>query len=419
MTRPGTTTSADLLARRARVLMGNYAPPPVALVRGDGCRVWDEDGREYLDLIAGIAVSALGHAHPAVIEAVTRQTAILMHTSNLFANPPAVELAERLVGLLGHDARVFFCNSGTEANEAALKIARRHGRDLDPTGQRLEVVAADGAFHGRTLGALSLTGQPAKRAPFEPLPGGVTFVPYGDSDALRSAVSERTAAVFLEPVLGEGGVVPPPDGYLRTAREICDATGALLVLDEVQSGIGRSGAWFGHEHDGVIPDVLTLAKGLGGGLPIGACIAVGDAANRLRPGDHGSTFGGNPVACAAALAVLDTIESLGLIAHAADMGARLSAGADDLVGGVPLLTGVRGRGLWLALTLSEAVAPAVEASARDAGFLVNAVAPDAIRLAPPLIISAEDAAAFITALPGILGHAATVLAAHDQPGGLA
>ena len=414
-----TTTSADLLTRRGRVLMGNYAPPPVALVRGEGCRVWDEDGREYLDLIAGIAVCALGHAHPAVVEAVTRQAATLLHTSNLFANPPAVELAERLIGLLGHDARVFFCNSGTEANEAALKIARRHGRDLDPQGGRLEVIAADGAFHGRTLGALSITGQPAKRAPFEPLPGGVTFVPYGDADALRAAVTQRTAAVFLEPVLGEGGVVPPPDGYLRLAREVCDATGALLVLDEVQSGIGRSGAWFGHEHDGVVPDVLTLAKGLGGGLPIGACIAVGDAAQRLRPGDHGSTFGGNPVACAAALAVLDTIASLDLVGHADRIGGQLASGIRELVGAAPLLTGVRGRGLWLALTLSEPAAGVIETAARDSGFLVNAVAPDAVRLAPPLILSSDDALSFVTALPGILGEAATVLAANVQPGGTA
>ena len=303
--------------------MGNYAPPPVALVRGSGAHVWDADGREYVDLIAGIAVCALGHAHPAVVDAVTRQASELMHTSNLFGNEPAVRLAERLVGLLGADARVFFCNSGAEANETALKIARRHGRDLDPTGNRLEVVAAEGAFHGRTLGALSITWSPAKREPFEPLPGGVRFVPYGDAEALRAAVSEHTAAVFLEPVLGEGGVVPPPDGYLRAARDVCTQMGALLVLDEVQSGIGRTGAWFGHEHDDVMPDVLTLAKGLGGGLPIGACIAIGAAATRLRPGDHGSTFGGNPVACAAALAVIDTIEAAGLLANATGVGAQL------------------------------------------------------------------------------------------------
>jgi acetylornithine/N-succinyldiaminopimelate aminotransferase len=409
------TTKTDLLARRSHVLMGNYAPPPVALVHGSGCRVWDEDGREYLDLIAGIAVSALGHAHPAVVDAVTAQAARLIHTSNLFANGPAIDLAERLVHLLGADARVFFCNSGAEANETALKIARRHGRDLDPSGSRVEVVAAEGAFHGRTLGALSITWSPAKREPFEPLPGGVRFVPYGDADALRAAVTDRTSAVFLEPVLGEAGVVPPPDGYLRAARDICSDNGALLVLDEVQSGIGRTGAWFGHEHDGVLPDVLTLAKGLGGGLPIGACIAVGEAAQRLRPGDHGSTFGGNPVACAAALAVIDTIDSHGLLDNARDVGAALAAGVEQLVGAVDLVSGIRGRGLWRAMTLSSNAAPAVEAAARDAGFLVNAVAPDAIRIAPPLILNSDDAHAFVSALPAICAAAASVLARTEQP----
>ncbi|MFL6240665.1 MAG: acetylornithine transaminase [Actinomycetes bacterium] len=414
-----TTTSADLLARRERVLMGNYAPPPVALVCGSGCRVWDEDGREYLDLIAGIAVSALGHVHPAVVEAVTRQAGVLMHTSNLFANEPAVALAERLVDLLNADARVFFCNSGAEANEAALKIARRHGRDLDPSGGRLEVIAAEGAFHGRTMGALSLTWAPAKRAPFEPLPAGVRFVPYGDADMLRAAVDERVAAVFLEPVLGEGGVVPPPAGYLRAARDICDASGALLVLDEVQSGIGRTGAWFGHEDDGILPDVLTLAKGLGGGLPIGACIAVGDAAHRLRPGDHGSTFGGNPVACAAALAVIETIATEGLLANVQLVGAELAAGVESLVGSVPLLAGIRGRGLWRAIELTAPAAAHVETAAREAGFLVNAVAADAVRIAPPLVLTSAQADSFLSALPAILTSAASVLAGQEEPGGSA
>ena len=401
-----TTSNADLLARRDAVLMGTYARPPIALVRGEGCRVWDADGKEYVDLIAGIAVCALGHAHPAVVDAVTRQVKQLAHVSNLYLNEPAVLLAERLVGLLGHDARVFFCNSGTEANEAALKIARRHGRDLDPTGNRLEVVAAEGSFHGRTMGALSLTHAPAKREPFEPLPGGVRFVPYGDAAALRAAVDEHVAAVFLEPILGEAGVIPPPDGYLAAARQICTDANALLILDEVQSGIGRTGAWFGHEHDGVVPDVLTLAKGLGGGLPIGACIAIGDAATKLRPGDHGSTFGGNPLACAAALAVINTIDREDLLAHVIDVGNRLAAGVHGLVGQVPFLTGIRGRGLWRALTLDQPVAPAVEAAARDAGFLVNAVAPDAIRLAPPLVLPATDADALVGSTPG-----------HPGPGG--
>ena len=412
------TSNADLLARRDAVLLGTYARPPIALVRGDGCRVWDADGKEYIDFIAGIAVCSLGHGHRAVIEAVTRQAKQLTHVSNLYLNEPAVQLAERLVDLLGHDARVFFCNSGTEANETALKLARRHGRDLDPTGGRLDVVAAEGSFHGRTMGALSLTHSPAKREPFEPLPGGVRFVPYGDTAALRDAVDERTAAVFLEPILGESGVVPPPDGYLAAARQICTSAGALLVLDEVQSGIGRTGAWFGHEHDGVIPDVITLAKGLGGGVPIGACIAVGAAASRLRPGDHGSTFGGNPLACAAALAVIDTIDREGLLAHVTEIGDRLAAGVGALVGAVPHLTGSRGRGLWRALTMDQPVAPAVEAAAREAGFLVNAVAPDAIRLAPPLVLPAVDADALIAALPAILAAAARVTANPAEARGL-
>jgi acetylornithine aminotransferase len=242
-------------------------------------------------------------------------------------------------------------------------------------------------------------------------------VPYGDSEALRAAVTERTAAVFLEPVLGEGGVVPPPPGYLQAAREICTEAGALLVLDEVQSGIGRTGTWFGHEHDEVVPDVLTLAKGLGGGLPIGACIAVGAAATRLRPGDHGSTFGGNPVACAAALAVIDTIETTGLLGHVAAVGGQLRDGIGALAGKSPLLSGVRGRGLWLAIELAEPAAAAVEAAARDAGFLVNAVTPDAVRLAPPLILSADEAGSFVASLPDVLERAASVLAGIQQPGG--
>ena len=264
---------------------------------------------------------------------------------------------------------------------------------------------------------MSITWAPAKREPFEPLPAGVRFVRYGDSAALRAAVTKHTAAVFLEPVLGEGGVVPPPPGYLRAAREICDETGALFVLDEVQSGMGRTGEWFGHEYDGVMPDVITLAKGLGGGLPIGACVAVGAAAQRLRPGDHGSTFGGNPVACAAALAVIDTIESQGLLAHAADVGAQLAAGISGCVGTSPLLAGVRGRGLWLAIELHEPAAATVEAAARDRGFLVNAVAPDAVRLAPPLVLTSAEADTFIAALPDVLSGAASVLADIRKSGG--
>jgi acetylornithine/N-succinyldiaminopimelate aminotransferase len=403
---------AELAARWDAAMMPNYGTPPIALARGNGCRVWDVDGREYLDLIAGIAVSSLGHAHPALVRAVSTQVGTLAHSSNLAMHEPGIRLAERLLGLLGQEGRVFLCNDGAAANETAYKLARRHGRAVDPSGGRLEIVATEGGFHGRSLGALSITGTPAKRAPFEPLPGPVRFVPYGDAAALTAAVTERTAAVFLEPTLGEGGVVPPPPGYLRAARAACDAAGALLVVDEVQSGIGRTGAWFSVQQAGVVPDVLTLAKGLGGGLPIGACIGIGAAGHLFAKGDHGSTFGGNPVCCAAALAVLDTIERDGLLEHATAVGARLAealAGLDH-----PLCRGVRGAGLWLAVVLGEPVAAAVEAAARDAGFLVNAVQPDAVRLAPPLVLSLAQADSFVAALPGILDRVATTATA---PGG--
>jgi acetylornithine/N-succinyldiaminopimelate aminotransferase len=389
------TATERLQARFEAALMGNYGTPPVALARGEGCRVWDVDGREYTDLIAGIAVSSLGHAHPAIVEAVSRQAGQLAHTSNLFLHEGEIVLAERLLALLDRPGRVFFCNSGTEANEAAIKLVRRaQGAD------RPVFVAAEGGFHGRTLGALALTGKSSIRRAFGPYGIEVRFVPYGDAAALRAATGSDVAAVFLEPCLGEGGVVPPPPGYLRAAREACDAAGALLVLDEIQSGIGRTGSWFAHQPEQVRPDVLTLAKGLGGGLPIGACVGLGDAAAVLRPGDHGSTFGGNPVACAAALAVLDTIEADGLLDQAAVVGQQLADGLAEVRH--PLLAGVRGRGLWLAAVLTSPSAAAVADAARQAGFLVNAVQPDAVRLAPPLILDAGQAAAFLAALPGIL-----------------
>ncbi|MFB9705810.1 acetylornithine transaminase [Streptosporangium sandarakinum] len=380
--------------------MPTYGVPPVALARGEGARVWDADGGEYLDLIGGVAVSSLGHAHPALVEAVSRQVAVLAHTSNLFINEPAVLLAERLIGLLGVPARVFLTNSGTEANEAALKMAIKYGRS---TG-RTYVVAAENAFHGRTLGALSLTGKRAIRDQFGPFPTDVRFVPYGDADALRDAVTAECAAVFLEPTLGEAGVVPPPAGYFRAARRICDATGALLVADEVQSAIGRTGHWFAHQHEGILPDVLTLAKGLGGGMPVGACVGIGPAGTIFAKGDHGSTFGGNPVSAAAALAVLDTIDADGLLEHVQTVGAQLAGGIAAI--GHPLLAGVRGRGLWLALVLTADRAAQVQAAAQRAGFLVNAVQPGAVRLAPPLVITPGQAAAFVAALPAILDEAA-------------
>jgi acetylornithine aminotransferase len=397
---PSGDATAGLAARWDAVMMPNYGTPAVALARGRGSRVWDVDGREYLDLIAGIAVSSLGHGHAALVRAVSEQVSTLAHTSNLVMHERGVQLAERLLRLLRADGRVFLSNDGATANEAAYKLARRHGWLADPSGGRLEIVAAEGGFHGRTLGALSITGTKAKRAPFEPLPGPVRFVPYGDADALRAAVTERTAAVFLEPTLGEGGVVPPPAGYLRAAREACDAAGALLVIDEIQSGIGRTGTWFAVQHDGVMPDVLTLAKGLGGGMPIGACIGIGAAGRLFGRGDHGSTFGGNPVSCAAALAVLDTIEQDGLLEHVVRLGARLAAGLDQI--DHRALQGVRGSGLWLALALTDPIAATVEAAARDAGFLVNAVLPNAVRLAPPLVLTEDEADSFVAALPHIL-----------------
>jgi acetylornithine/N-succinyldiaminopimelate aminotransferase len=393
----------ELQDRFARALMGNYGIPPVALVRGKGCQVWDADGREYTDLIAGIAVSALGHAHPAITEAVTRQVNSIAHTSNLFLHEGEIALAERLLGLLAvagrpADGRVFFANSGTEANEAAVKLVRR----ARGTGRPV-IVAAENSFHGRTSAALALTGKSSIRDPFKPFGVEVRFVPFGAERALRAAVRPDCAAVFLEPCQGEAGVVPAPAGYLRAARDACDEAGALLVLDEIQSGIGRTGAWFAHQLERITPDVITLAKGLGGGLPIGACIGLGECGAALRKGDHGSTFGGNPVACAAALAVLDTIEADGLLAGAAETGARLAAGITAVRH--PLIAGVRGRGLWLAIALTGPAAASVEAASRRAGYLVNAVQPDAIRLAPPLILAAAQADSFIAALPGILEDA--------------
>lgn len=387
----------SLQTRWEAVMMNNYGTPPLALATGDGAVVTDPDGKTYLDLLGGIAVNLLGHRHPAVIEAVTAQLNTLGHTSNLYATEPGIALAEALVGHLGSPARAFFCNSGTEANEVAFKITRLTGRT--------KVVAAEGGFHGRTMGSLALTGQPTKRAPFEPLPGDVTFVPYGDAEALDAAVTDDTAAVFLEPIIGEGGVVVPPPGYLVKAREITAARGALLVLDEVQTGIGRTGSFYAHQHDGITPDIVTLAKGLGGGLPIGACLAIGDTADLLTPGLHGSTFGGNPVCTAAALAVLKTLAADDLIARAGVLGKTISHGVEELHH--PLVSHVRGKGLLLGIVLTAEKAKAVETAAREAGFLVNAAAADVIRLAPPLIITETQIDEFLTALPAVLDKGAT------------
>lgn len=384
-----------LAQRWDAAMMPNYGTPPIALDHGEGVRVWDVDGTEYLDFVAGIATSSLGHAHPAIVEAVSTQVARLAHSSNLAIHEPGVRLAERLLELLGHDGRVFFANSGAEAVECAVKLARLHGH---AHGDRVELVAANGGFHGRTLGALSITGNPAKRDPFQPLPGPVTFVDYGDVDALRRAVSRQTAAVVLEPTLGEGGVVPAPPGYLAAARAACDEAGALLIVDEVQSGIGRTGHWFASIAEGVRPDVITLAKGLGGGLPIGACIGLGAAGSLFQPGAHGSTFGGNPVSCAAALAVLDTVADQHLLDDVKRVGEYLAHELEKL-------GAVRGSGLWRALVLSGDHAAAVETKARANGLLVNAVKPDVIRLAPPLVLTESDVDEAMPRLAAALGEA--------------
>lgn len=406
------TAAGTVRDRWAEALLDTYGTPGLTLVRGDGAVVTDDTGRDYVDLFGGIAVNALGHAHPAVVSAVSRQVATLGHVSNLYASEPPVALAELLRTLTGRPGRIFFANSGAEANEAAFKLARGTGRT--------HVVAAEEGFHGRTMGALALTGQPAKADPFRPLPGDVTHVPYGDAEALAAAVTNDTAMVILEPVQGEAGVVPAPPGYLAAAREIADRHGALLALDEVQTGVGRTGHWFAHQAEQVAADVMTLAKGLGGGLPIGACVVFTDRADAtgrdtaalLPPGSHATTFGGNPVACAAALAVLRTVAADGLLDHAVRVGARLRDGLTAL--DHPLVTGVRGAGLLLGVVLAAPVAPAFAAVLQDAGFLVNPVRPDVLRLAPPLVVTMAQADAFLQAVAAVPTTAAAVRAAADR-----
>jgi acetylornithine aminotransferase len=372
--------------------MNTFGQPQRTLVRGEGARVWDAEGNEYLDLLGGIAVNALGHAHPAIVEAVTTQLSTLGHVSNFFASEPQIRLAEKLVELVGDpSARVFFTNSGAEANEAALKATRKwRGRTT--------VVAAEGSFHGRTMGALSLTSKVQYREPFEPLPGNVRWVPFGDAEALAAAVDETVAAVILEPIQGEAGVVVPPDEYLVKARAITSDHGALLWLDEVQTGIGRTGDWFAYARLGINPDLLTLAKGLGGGLPIGAFVALGEAATLLEPGDHGTTFGGNPVATAAALAVIETIEKHDLLEHVRVVGETLR----DRLANHPSVQDVTGRGLLMGVVLTEPVAARVQQAALAAGLIVNAPTPNRIRLAPPLILTADEAGAAAVALTATL-----------------
>ncbi|HZU19063.1 MAG TPA: acetylornithine transaminase [Candidatus Dormibacteraeota bacterium] len=375
-------TTRELIEAERTYLMGTFNRLPVTLVEGRGALVRDDAGREYVDLVAGIAVNLLGHAHPAVARAVAEQAARLIHTSNLYYTEPQVRLARRLVEL-SFPSRVFFANSGAEANEAAIKIARKWGRRH--RGGAYEIITAQGSFHGRTLATVTATGQPKYADPFAPLPPGFVHVPYGDLDALRRATGERTVAVMLEPIMGEIGVVPPPDGYLEGVRAWCDEQDLLLILDEVQTGLGRTGRWFAHQHHGITPDVMTLAKGLGGGVPIGACLAA-PRADVLEPGDHGSTFGGNPLACSAALAVLEVVESEGLVGHAAEMGESLRAALAGLDGAAT----VRGRGLMQAVVFEEPVAKRFQARCLEEGVIVNAVDERTVRTVPPLVITPDE-----------------------------
>jgi acetylornithine/N-succinyldiaminopimelate aminotransferase len=379
----------DLSSRAAEHLMSTYPPPKAAFVRGKGTALFDGDGNVWLDFLCGLAVTSIGHSHPAVTEAVARQAGTLVHTSNLFVTEPAVDLAAKLARLTGwDDARVFFAQCGATANEAAIKLARKHGKQQHP--DKVRVVTLEGSFHGRTLATLEATGQPEKHVPFEPLAGFVDLVPHDDADALRAAVTDDTCAVLLEVVQGEGGVRPLAPEVLLAAREACDARGALLIVDEVQTGIGRTGPWFAFQDTPIVPDVITLAKALANGLPIGACIARGEAGKLFEPGDHATTFGGNPVTCAAANAVIDTIEAEGLLQSARTRGRRLREGLDRLTTTVPLAVGVRGKGLLLGLELGAPVAGAVEAACRDRFLIVNAVGSDVVRLAPPLTVTRQE-----------------------------
>ena len=365
-------------------LQSNYGTPTLELVSGKGANVIDSKGDQYLDFLAGIATNVLGHAHPAVVKAVTKQISTLGHVSNLYAHPNVIALAEKLAKMTGDkSARVFFCNSGAEANEAALKLSRKTGRT--------RIVATKDSFHGRTMGALSLTGQPEKSKAFKPLIKSVIHVPYGDMGAMLKKVNKKTAMVIVEPIMGEAGVIVPPHGYLQALRELCDDTGALLVFDCVQTGMGRTGDWFGYEYSGIKPDVITMAKGLGGGLPLGAMMALGDSAELFQPGDHGSTFGGNPVATAAALAVIETIESKKLLKRVGDIGTELMIDL-ALIEGVK---SVRGAGLLIGIEFSSPIAKKVAAKCQENGVLVNGNSETVIRIAPPLIVTDRDVAKFL------------------------
>ena len=374
-------------------MQNNYGVPSITLVKGDGVEVWDEDGKRYLDFLGGIATNILGHAHPVVVKAVSKQIETLSHVSNLYIHNPGLELAEKLQDLTNDPtARIFFCNSGAEANEAAIKISRLTGRT--------QIIAAVGGFHGRTSGALSVTGQASKREIFEPLLPKVKFVPYGDLWAIRKAISRRTALVLLEPIQGENGVVVPPDGYLREIRSLCDKYGALLAIDAVQTGMGRTGDWFGYEREGIQPDIITLAKGLGGGLPLGAMITLGDRVPAFKPGEHGSTFGGNPMSCAAANAVIDFIVKKDILEKVAIDGEFLKM----QIGAIPGVSGVRGRGLLLGILLDSPVASDVASKAMQRGLLVNAPGKNVIRIAPALTVSKKELREFVETFAHVLNE---------------
>ena len=387
-------TNKTMINRWSNSVQNNYGSPSIALVKGKGLVVTDADGKQYLDFLGGIATNILGHAHPAIVKAVSKQVSILSHVSNFYVNPNAVELAEKLASMTGDkSAKVFFCQSGAEANEAALKLSRRTGK--------VRVVAAQGAFHGRTMGALSLTGQPSKREPFLPLVKGVKHVPYGDIEAMRKAVNKKTAMVIIEPIMGEAGVIVPPADYLQELRALCDAKGALLVIDAVQTGMGRTGDWFGYEYSGITPDVITLAKGLGGGLPLGAMIALGKAADLFQPGDHGSTFGGNPVTTAAGLAAIKFIESQKLLKKVEKQGAYLM----QELALIPGVSEVRGAGLLLGIELENLKSSDVAGALQKSGVLVNAANPTTIRLAPALIVTDVQIKKFISILKKVMSDA--------------
>ena len=387
-------TNKTMIKRWNNSLQNNYGAPAIALVNGKGIVVSDADGNQYLDFLGGIATNILGHAHPAIVKAVTKQVATLGHVSNFYIHPNAVELAEKLAAMTGDkSARVFFCQSGAEANEAALKLSRRTGK--------VRIVAAQGAFHGRTMGALSMTGQPSKREPFLPLVKGVKHVPYGDIEAMRKAVTKKTAMVIIEPIMGEAGVIVPPADYLVQLRALCDAKGALLVIDAVQTGMGRTGDWFGYEYSGITPDVITLAKGLGGGLPLGAMIALGKAAELFQPGDHGSTFGGNPVTTAAGLAAIKFIESQKILK-------KVEAQGNYLIQELALIPGVaevRGAGLLLGIELETLKAADIATAMREAGVLVNAANATTIRIAPALIVTDAQIKKFVATFRKVISDA--------------